>query len=107
VTSGQETLEMNPKRESLLLAGVQALILLICLGGIAWAVATRLVFDVDGLLLVMIGLALSAVFAFTLLLQAKSEGWLDKLPRPGRKKASAGEESPASAAEKLPAGQPK
>ena len=97
---------MNPKRESLLLAGTQALILFICLGAIVWAVATGLVSNLDGLLLVMIGLALSAVFAFTLFLHAKSEGWLEKLPRPGRKKAAASE-SPAPAAEKAAAGEPK
>jgi hypothetical protein len=105
LNSEQEAIEMNPKRESLLLAGVQALVLLLCLGGIAWAVVTGLVQNVDGLLVVTIGLSLAAVFAFTLFLHAKSEGWLAKLPRPGRKKAA--EESPAPAAEKVPAGQPK
>ena len=97
---------MNLKSESLLLAGVQALVLLICLGAIAWAVASGMIFDIDGLLLLMIGLSLAAVFSFTLFLHAKSEGWLEKLPRPGRTKAAAAE-SPAPAAEKVPAGEPK
>ncbi|MCL4523446.1 MAG: hypothetical protein M1453_12985 [Acidobacteria bacterium] len=85
---------MNPNRESLLLAGTEAFILLVCLGAIIWAIASGLIFDIDGLLLVAISLSLAAVFAFTLLLQAKSAGWLDKLPLPGRKKAAA-QNSPA------------
>ncbi len=98
---------MNPKRESLLLAATQALVLLVCLGGIGWAVITGMIRDIDGLLLATIGLALSAVFAFTLFLHAKSEGWLEKLPRPGRKKAPAAEPSPSPAAEKSTAGESK
>ena len=86
---------MNPNRESLLLAGTEALVLLICLGAIIWTVASGMIFDIDGLLLVTISLALAAVFAFALLLHAKSAGWLDKLPLPGRKKAEAAEKVPA------------
>lgn len=86
---------MNPKRESLMLAGTQALLLLLCLGAIVWNVASGLIFDLDGLLLLLISLALAAVFSFTLLLHAKSAGWLEKLPVPGRKKAAAAETSPA------------
>ena len=90
---------MNPNRESLLLAGAEALFLLICLGSIVWAVVSGLIFNIDGLLLALIGLSLSAVFAFTLLLHAKSAGWLARLHRPGREKSAA--------AEKAPAGEPK
>ncbi len=94
---------MNPKRESLLLAGAEALVLLVCLAAIVWTIITGLVFNIDGLLLIAISLSLAAVFAFTLLLQAKSEGWLEKLPRPDRKK-SATADSPAAAPEKVPTG---
>ena len=80
---------MNPNRESLLIAGTEALVLLVCLGAIVWTIISGMIFDIDGLLLVTISLSLAAVFAFTLLLQAKSAGWLDKLPLPGRKKAAA------------------
>ena len=90
---------MNPNRESLLLAGTEALVLLVCLGAIIWTITSGLIFDIDGLLLVTISLSLAAVFAFTLLLQAKSAGWLAKLPLPGRKKSAV--------AEKLPAGDAK
>lgn len=86
---------MNPHRESLLLAATQVLILLSCLGSVGWAVASGMIFDIDGLLLVAISLAVAAVFAFTLLLQAKSAGWLDKLPLPGRNKADAPAKVPA------------
>ena len=86
---------MNPKGESLLLAGTEALVLLICLGAIVWTVASGMIFDIDGLLLVTISLSLAAVFSFALLLHAKSAGWLDKLPLPGRKKAAAAEKVPA------------
>lgn len=97
---------MNPKRESWLLAGAEALVLLGCLAAIVWTIATGLVFNIDGLLLITISLSLAAVFAFTLLLQAKSEGWLERLPRPGRKKPAT-VESPAAAPEKVPAGDSK
>jgi len=86
---------MNPNRESLLLAGTEALVLLICLGAIIWTVASGLIFDIDGLLLVAICLSLAAVFTFTLLLHAKNAGWLDKLPLPGRKKSAAAEMVPS------------
>jgi hypothetical protein len=82
---------MNPNRESLLLAGTEALVLLICVGAIIWTVASGMIFDIDGLLLVTISLSLAAVFSFALLLHAKSVGWLEKLPLPGRKKATAAE----------------
>lgn len=80
---------MNPNRESLLLTGVQVVILLSCLGAIVWAFVSGMVHDIDGLLLLVISLTVAAVFAFTLLLQAKSAGWLAKLPLPGSKKTSA------------------
>ena len=86
---------MNLKGESLLLAGTEALVLLICLGAIVWTIASGMIFDIDGLLLVTISLSLAAVFSFALLLHAKSAGWLDKLPLPGRKKAAAAEKVPA------------
>ncbi len=86
---------MNPNRESLLLAGTEALFLLVCLAAIVWTVASGLIFDIDGLLLVTISLSLAAVFSFALLLQAKSAGWLEKLPLPGRKKSAAAEKVPA------------
>ncbi|MBI1749763.1 MAG: hypothetical protein HY234_09320 [Acidobacteria bacterium] len=98
---------MNSNRESLLLAGTEALVLLSCLGAIIWTVASGMIFDIDGLLLLMISLALSAVFAFTLILHAKSEGWLEKLPAPGRKKAATEAESKAPPAEKVPVGDAK
>jgi len=90
---------MNPNRESFLLAGTEAIVLLICLGTIVWTFVSGMIFDIDGLLLVTISLSLAAVFSFALLLHAKSAGWLDKLPLPGRKKSAA--------AEKLPAGDAK
>lgn len=96
---------MNPHRESLLLAGTEALFLLFCLGSIVWNVSSGLIFDLDGLLLFLISLSLAAVFSFVLLLQAKSSGWLEKLPLPGRKKAAP--ETPSAVAEKVPAGDAK
>ena len=91
---------MNPKRESWLLAGAEGVVLLLCLGAIVWDAVTGLIFNLDGLLLLMISLSLAAVFGFTLLLHAKSEGWLDKLPLPGRKKAAAADTSGPSAGAK-------
>jgi len=98
---------MNPKRESLILAGVQALVLLVCLAAIGWTVWTGLILNIDGLLLVLICLSLCAVFSFTLFLQARSEGWLERLPLPGRKKAPSQAPTSAPVGEKVPAGEPK
>lgn len=98
---------MNPKRESLMLAGVQALVLLVCLAAIVWNFLSGLVFNIDGLLLLLISLSLAAVFSFTLFLQARSERWLERLPLPGRKKTSSEAASGAPAAEKVPAGDAK
>ena len=79
---------MKPNRESLLLIGAQAVILLFCLAAVVWTFVSGIVHDIDGLLLLVISLTVAAVFAFTLLLQAKSAGWLAKLPLPGRKKSA-------------------
>lgn len=86
---------MNSNRESLLLAGTEALVLLICLGAIVWTIASGMIFDIDGLLLVTICLSLAGIFSFALLLHAKSAGWLEKLPLPGRKKAAPAANAPA------------
>ena len=104
MTTEQEAVQMNPQRESLLLAATQVVIVLLCFAAVGWAAVSGIIFDIDGLLLVAISLSVAAVFAFTLLLQAKSAGWLDKLPLPGRKKAAA---PAAPAAEKAAAGEPK
>ncbi len=98
---------MRSKSETWILAGAQVLVLLICLGAAVWNFTSGMIFDIDGLLLLTIILALAAVFSFTLLLHAKSEGWLAWLPIPGQKK-TASARTPAPAAEaKGPAGVPK
>ena len=86
---------MNPKRESFLLGGTEFIFLLICFSAIIWDVVSGVIFNIDGLLLLLICLSLATVFSFTLLLQAKSSGWLEKLPLPGRKKTDAAETVPA------------
>ncbi len=95
---------MNPKEENWLLAGVQVLFLLVCLGGVIFDFSSGLIFNIDGLLLLMISASLAAVFAFALFLQARSEGWLEKLPLPWRKKGASDAGSQGTSQPSAPGG---
>lgn len=88
---------MNPKQESLMLAGICLFMLLLSLGGLAYGVATGLIFasdalfSLDGILLVLICLSILVTFGGLLLNLAMCNGWL-------RRKPAAKEEKPAGPA---------
>lgn len=69
---------MDPKRETLLLAIANAMIVLISLGSIVWAAAFGLLRDIDGLLLAAIALMCAVVFGIQFLLLARDLGWIGR-----------------------------
>ncbi len=85
---------MTPKQESLMLAGICLFMLLLALGGLAYGVATGLIFasdallTLDGILLVLICLSILVTFGGLLLNLAVRSGWL-------RRKPAAKEDKPA------------
>src|SRR5258706_15908861 len=76
-----ESLTMPNRREDLGLLAICAIFVVLSLAGLAAAFMTRLVTNIDGLLLVMISLMMGGLFSVTLLGIAREEGWL-----PSRKK---------------------
>ncbi len=70
---------MKPKSESLILAGVCLIMLLLSLAGLVWAMLPGQRFTLDGILLTLICLATAGIFAGLLAVQAVQEGWI-KLP---------------------------
>lgn len=69
---------MDPKKDTLLLAVVNAAIVLVSLGAIAWAAVFGLLHDIDGLLLVAIALLCAVVFGVQFLMLARDLGWIGK-----------------------------
>jgi hypothetical protein len=84
---------MNQKQESLVHLGICLLMILLCIGGLVYGVASGLILardaivTLDGILLVLICLTLALTFAGLLLNLALREGWL------GRKKPGSSEKS--------------
>jgi hypothetical protein len=70
------------------LVAICAMIVLLALVGLAWDFRTRLVFDIDGLLLLFVCLMMGGLFLLMLLLIAKDAGWLARLPLLHRKRAA-------------------
>ncbi len=77
---------MTPKQESLMLAGICLFMLLLALGGLAYGVATGLIFasdallTLDGILLVLICVSILVTFGGLLLNLAVCSGWLRRKP---------------------------
>lgn len=81
---------MSPEKEKIVLAGICAALIIGCIAALIWVFWTGLYADIDGLLVILISLSLMVVFSFPLVLTAREQGWLDALPRFGRKKAAPG-----------------
>ncbi len=96
---------MSMMRGILGLVAICAMIMLLALLGLIGDLWTRLEFDIDGLLLLLVCLMMGGLFSLMLFLIAKDAGWLARLPLPHRKHAA----EPASAANPAnpPAGQGK
>lgn len=92
------TQAMNQKQESLIHLGICLLMILLSLGGLAYGVASGLIFardaifTLDGILLTLVCLTLAGTFAGLLLNLAVREGWV------GRKKSTPGEKPPSEGA---------
>ena len=89
---------MPMRREGVGLVAICVIFLLLSLAGLAAAFLTRLVTNIDGLLLVAICLMMGGLFSLTLLGIAKEQGWL-----PARKKK---QEEPATARANLGSARP-
>ena len=81
-----EAAPMDAKQESLILAGMCLVVILLCLGGLAWAVVSGQLLTLDGILLVLTCLLIGGIFTLMLGLLAHSQGWLPKF---GRRSAAA------------------
>lgn len=92
------TATMNPKQEVLVHLGICLMMVLLALGGIAYGVASGLIlapdapFTLDGILLVLVCLAILVTFGGLLANLGFAQGWI------GKKKAS-GEEKTAGPSE--------
>ena len=84
---------MSQRNAILGLVGICLLVILLSLGGLVWDFATRLEFDIDGLLLALICLMMGGVFTLMLGLVAKEAGWL---PQRSKKPAAAVAKAPAA-----------
>ncbi len=70
---------MKAKQESLILAGVCLVLVLLSLAGLVWAMLPGQRLTLDGILLTLVCLSTAAIFGLLLALQAVQEGWV-KLP---------------------------
>ena len=84
--SVSESPTMPNRREDVSLLAVCAIFLLLSLAGLAAAFLTRLVTNIDGLLLIVICLMMGGLFSLMLFGIAKDAGWL---PSPKKKQESA------------------
>ncbi len=92
------------KRGFLALAVVCLVVVLLSAVGLVWDFATRLEFNIDGLLLLLVCLMMGGIFSLMILLLAKEAGWAKGLPFRGKKSAA---DSPAGNPGKPPAGEGK
>ena len=80
-----ESPTMPNQREDISLLAVVAIFLVLAVAGLAAAFATRLITNIDGLLLIMICLMMGGLFSLMLLSILKDAGWLPS----GKKKPDA------------------
>ncbi|HEX9760214.1 MAG TPA: hypothetical protein VGA40_04815 [Candidatus Acidoferrales bacterium] len=67
-----DTATMNTKQESLLLVIFCGVLVLLSAGGIAWAVMSGMLLDIDGIMMVLTCLAVGGLFSLFLFLQLRS-----------------------------------
>lgn len=79
---------MNRRQESLLLIALCAVLIALSAGGAVWTVASGVLFDIDGLMLLLTCLAMGGVFSLLLFLQLRA------LKRP-REESGGSAEKPA------------
>ena len=95
LTQGREAAAMEPKRESLVLAGICAVAVLLSLGGLVSVFFGGMGLSLDAIFLVLVCLMMGGLFTLMLLLQLKSAGFLPPLKWPLRGRSAAAESAPA------------
>ena len=99
---------MSQRNAILGLMGVCLVVILLSLGGLVGDFATRLEFDIDGLLLALICLMMGGVFTLMLGMIAKEAGWLtQRSKKPSTAEAKAPLAAPATNPGKPSTGQSK
>lgn len=88
-------------RSSLSLVALCAIVILLSLGGLAWAIIAGIALTLDGLLLVFTCLLMAGIFFLMLLILAKEHGWI-RLP--SKKAAAAPAKSVGAPAAAPPSG---
>ncbi len=78
---------MSAQRAILGLVAVCAVVVLLAVAGLVAGFATRLEFNIDGLLLIAVCLMMGGIFSLMLFLIAKEYGWLDHVPFLRKKRA--------------------
>ena len=78
---GMETAEMSPSNERFVWIAFCGLIVLLSVCAIASAVLTDLIWNIDGLMLVLACLAIGGLFSLFLFFVLKDAGWLPKRKR--------------------------
>jgi len=90
------TTTMSLTRSTLSLVALCAIVILLSLAGLVWAILVGMALTLDGLLLIFTCLTLGGIFFLMLLMLAKEHGWI-KLPSK-KAAASAPAKSPAAPA---------
>ena len=94
------TTTMSLTRSTLWLVALCAIVILLSLAGLVWAILVGMALTLDGLLLIFTCLTMGGVFFLMLLMLAKEHGWI-KLPSK-KAAASAPAKSPAAPAATSP-----
>lgn len=89
---------MGSLRQGMTLALICVVVLVFSVAAIVAAFATGIELNIDGILLIAIGLMMAGIFGLMLLLMAREQGWI-----PARAKKEA---SPAAAAKAAPGSPP-
>ena len=98
------TTTMSLTRSTLSLVALCAIVMLLSLAGLVWAILVGMALTLDGLLLIFTCLTMGGVFFLMLLWLAKEHGWV-KFPSK-KAAASAPVKSPAAPAATSPAASP-
>jgi hypothetical protein len=86
---------MESLRQRISLVLICVIVLIFSVAGIAAAFVTRIELDIDGILLIAIGLMMAGIFGLMLLLIARELGWIPARAKKAENSA-AGEKKPGT-----------
>ena len=69
---------MNGQQRPLVLLIICAVLLVLAIWGLVGGLSTRLLGDIDGLLMLAVSLMIAVIFALMLYMLAKEQGWLHR-----------------------------